>query len=607
MARLRIVVVAQETDGDVYPLATCKFYAPGTATASGSSTSGTPFAGSLYAAISGGSPISTTQTLGSNGTLVVWTTSKSRVDVGIEPAGGGTAFVRQYEAAELDPADVVTSVSGEQSVIQTGTLAAPSVAWTSDLDTGFNVDSDGDVGVSKDGVGILETSGTTTYLRSPDGTDAATLTDAGVFTAPNVIKSHGYYLVTDYGITMSSSSTVAAANTTALQTLWTTVATDGGGVIVFPPGFCALNATTLDHALGFSSAVSIQGAGGNTILYFHGATGPFLNVATGATSAINYGFFRDFQFRHDDPVTSGATLQLGFVGNYLFENIRSIYNTPDAASLTSVRLAGSASALKFVNCKFATRSDEATLSGAGLVPIGLDVAISAGSPGGIEFHGTEFSGCQNISTGIRWLNTAAIDTVTFSGLCLVKDHETGMRFGFGSNNGTVANLIANGLTIDGITGQSLHYTPGGTASVINHQYVGCWFSGIDYIAILDNTGAGTLRGIQIDGCYLTGGTVRSIIASGVMSELYITSNRISTDVTAGGRYGLDIGDGVNAITDVNIEGNRIQVGASTAGAAQIAANVSPMHFGGGIVRGVRPVINGTLSNARVVTDYAFAP
>lgn len=125
MARLRIIVVAQETDGDVYALATCKFYEPGTAAASGSSTSGTPFAGNLYAAISGGSPISTTQTLGSNGTLVVWTTSKSRVDVGIEPAGGGTAFVRQYEAAEFDPADVATLTGTE--TLTNKTLTTPAV------------------------------------------------------------------------------------------------------------------------------------------------------------------------------------------------------------------------------------------------------------------------------------------------------------------------------------------------------------------------------------------------------------------------------------------------------------------------------------------------
>lgn len=125
MARLRILVVAQETDGDVYALATCKFYQPGTATASGSSTSGTPFSGNLYAAIAGGSPISTTQTLGSNGTLTVWTDSKSRVDVGIEPAGGGTAFVRQYEAAEFDPADVATLTGTE--TLTNKTIASPDI------------------------------------------------------------------------------------------------------------------------------------------------------------------------------------------------------------------------------------------------------------------------------------------------------------------------------------------------------------------------------------------------------------------------------------------------------------------------------------------------
>ena len=93
-----------------------------------------------------------------------------------------------------------------------------------------------------------------------------------------------------------------------------------------------------------------------------------------------------------------------------------------------------------------------------------------------------------------------------------------MRFGFGSNNGGVSNLIANGLTIDGITGQAVHYTPTGTASVINHQYVGCWFYADDYIFLLDNGGAGTLRGIQINGSYLTGAAIRSVYAAGAMSE-----------------------------------------------------------------------------------------
>lgn len=608
MARLRIIVVAQETDGDVYALATCKFYAPGTATASGSSTSGTPFAGNLYAATSGGSPISTTQTLGSNGTLVVWTTSKSRVDVGIEPAGGGTAFVRQYEAAELDPADVITLLD-TQVVLPTGTLAAPSAAWTSDLDTGFNVDSDGDVGVSKDGVGILETSGTTTYLRSPDGTEAATLTDAGAFTAPGILVRWGTYFLGDglsvtwYGtraLAAAAGAGAATANTTAIEAAAATIGTAKGGELVLPAGWIPVDPIDLDTGVN-GYPFTMRGVAGSTYLYFTGGTGPFLHLAPDSGRSVVFGSMRDVWMAHQSVVSSGATLKVSYAQQFAFENVRQInLDAAGLAPLISVELAGSASALKFSNCKFITHTDSG-----GTAPTGLSVAQSTGSIGGIEFHGTEFSGCQNLSTGVRWVNTVGIDTVTFSGLCLIKDHETGMRFGFGANTGTLANLVANGLFVDGITGQALHYTPGGTAVIQNHQYIGCWFSADDYICILDNSGAGTLRGIQINGSYLTGAAVRSVIASGVMSELYITNNRISTDVVAGGRYGLDIGDGVNAISDVNIEGNRILVGASTAGAAQIAANVTPMHFGGGIVRGVRPVINGTLSSARVVTDYAF--
>lgn len=381
-----------------------------------------------------------------------------------------------------------------------------------------------------------------------------------------LLRRMGIYVVSDYGMVPSSSSAYAASNTTAFQSVWTLCATNGGGVLLFGVGLWALNATTLDHGLSSSSTISILGNSGATLLYFHGTTGPFLNIASTSGSRVDYGFIRDLQFRHNDVVASGATLQLGYVQSYLIENVRSIFNSSDKASMVSVRLHGWASAIKFSNCKFTTRADEATLTSGGLFPIGLDVAITSGSPGGIEFHGTEFSGCVNRSTGIRFVNTVFIDTVWFSGGCLIKDHETGIRFGISNDNGGVGNLLANNLVIDGVTGASVHMTPGGTAEVINHQYVGCWFVGLDYNFLIDNSGGGTLYGIQIDGCYLTGANIRAVFAYGEVDELVITGNRITFDGNTAGTVAVDIGDDANAVTDVVIVGNRIAVGGSTADA-----------------------------------------
>lgn len=480
---------------------------------------------------------------------------------------------------------IVGSLTGQSSKGQQILLTD----YSSDSNYAFTVKNPGTGGLggrfqasNGNDIGLFNDAAST--LKSKDGTRYVVVSNSGVaVTAPSATFSingqsvgAGYqvYNVLDYGLVSGSSSSNAAANTTAFQTLWATVADAGGGVIYFPAGFWSLNATTLNHAngSGASSAISVLGAGGATLLYFHGTTGPFLNIASSSDSPINYGFFRDFQLRHNDTVTSGATLQLGYVGNYLFENIRSIYSDSAKASATSVRLIASASFLKFRGCKFSTRADASTLSG--LVPIGLDVVVSTGTVGGLEFIDTQFNGCQDHSVGIRFVNTVGIDTVTFSGLCLVKDHETGIRFGFGNDNGGVANVIANGLIVDAITGQSVHYSPTYTAGVPpasasrseNHQYNGCWFSGNDYIFLIDNSGAATVRGIQIVGSYLSGGGTRSITVGGVVTELVINGNRITCDANAAGKVALDIGDGSNAVTDVTITGNRIAVAGSSADA-----------------------------------------
>lgn len=103
-ARLRTRIVALDALGNVRASATVKFFVKGTATASGATASGTPFAGNLYAAVTGGSPVSTTQTADANGQVIVYTDTPERFDVGVE-ATGVNARVFTYEPMELDPSD----------------------------------------------------------------------------------------------------------------------------------------------------------------------------------------------------------------------------------------------------------------------------------------------------------------------------------------------------------------------------------------------------------------------------------------------------------------------------------------------------------------------
>lgn len=602
MARLRAVIVALDTEGDVYAGAAVKFYVAGTASAAGSTTSGTPFAaGSLYAAISGGSPISTTGTLNSSGTLMVFSDGKARFDVGIEPAAGGTAFTRTYESMELDPADVLT-LFDTQLVMPTGTIAAPSLAQTGNLDTGFGVDSGGDPFVSKNGVGILETISTTTYLRSPDGTEAITLTDAGLGTVPRVLEAFGYYNVRDYGIlTGYNSSTNAAANTTALQLLWTQVAATDG-VVFFPTGYYPFNATLLDHGLNAAVGVSLLGTGPSSVLQFHNTSGVSLDIATTSASRLARTYVRDLRIEH--PATpTGATVQIGSVSKFVFDRVDIVAQSSSLASLVPFKLTGTATAVVISNCKFETQYTGAVL------PIGIDVANSSTSAG-LTILNTEVSGYAANSFGIRFNNAGAIDTVWIGGSgTLIKDHIRGITKSTGA--GAISNVTVVGIHIDGISGagSACVYIDAPAGSTVGTWIFGdCWFGGTpstyaDYGFFVTENG-GAVTGIQIDHSYFTNIDTCCIYIGTGVDDVSITNNRVNgSAITSGGDSAIVIA-GTSA--DVRIEGNYVVVNSSAFATVSIAAGASPMHFGGGILRGKRAQIAGTLSSARVVDDHAYA-
>ena len=111
MARVRYKRVIMQSDGDVLSGATVKVWTANTGSVSGATTTGTPISTSIYAAVSGGSPISSTLTTNSRGEVDFYADFKdaARVDLGVDALGSDPARVFSYEAPEFDAVDLVRS------------------------------------------------------------------------------------------------------------------------------------------------------------------------------------------------------------------------------------------------------------------------------------------------------------------------------------------------------------------------------------------------------------------------------------------------------------------------------------------------------------------
>lgn len=176
MARLRARVLVQDDDGNIETGATVKLYEPGTASVVGLVTTGTPFAGNIYAAITGGSPGSTTRTSDANGEVVVFTDAQQRMDVGIETSTG--ARVSAYEPWEFDPADVLTTGSTGISVGTDG--AANGIVQTHGTAGGLRVYDR--AAPYTDYNEMYDSGGVFGLYSSALGTDALTVSAVGLLT-----------------------------------------------------------------------------------------------------------------------------------------------------------------------------------------------------------------------------------------------------------------------------------------------------------------------------------------------------------------------------------------------------------------------------------------
>lgn len=453
-------------------------------------------------------------------------------------------------------------------------------------------------------------------LRSPNGSNllqvtntaiamTGTVTIGGVavgggVTVYNVLLNSfgaGYQLVT------GTNSTNAAANSAALEALWTAVAGAGGGVIYVPPGQFPLEAnTTLDHGLGYSTSVSLAGAGPQSLLKFYGTTGPYLNIATGAASALARTYIRDLSIYHGSIPTSGATIQLGSVQQFEFRGVKMPNSGSGYGAINCVALSGAASGISFRDCKFETRNDLATLVSGGLTPYGLVVGNTSAS-GGLYMENTEWSGVYTGTgtgrgTGIRFVNSALWDTVWIGPGTLIKDWQYGIDKPGGPVGG-IANVTLAACHIDGCasTGVRLVPTTGGCATWL---FEGVWIAGDDYDVQANTSNGGTLATLTFNGGYYTNATVRALDLAGV-TNLEINGGTYLTSVNGGGDAGIYIDAGC---TNVVAKPAIVTVSSGAAASVLIEGSVDPAILEPGIVRG-KDVIFASTGTTRKLGTYVY--
>lgn len=436
------------------------------------------------------------------------------------------------------------------------------------------------------------------YIRSPNGTYNAYIDNTGEFYAPGLLLRRWRHFAKDYGVTSYAerftaaavSSTEKANNATNLANLINNLPNSGYGEVELGPGWTPSNQLSINPTIN-GRTVGLSGVGQDSVLYFAGNTGPYLNIATGA-NGITYGKFRDFSIAHEGVPGSGATLRLGRLLDCTFENVKMInLDNPNQAPLISVEMILSCQVVKFFNCTFITRTDVSVMSAAGLVPVGCDFAQTL-SGGGFEFHATKFNGAQDgitlatLGTVMRFRNTIPMDTVWFGPGSHLKGGAVGLRFGFGNDNGQIHNLIATGFSIDAMSDRSVWYnltkSALGTMDQFNHQWNSCWFYGGNYNFFIDNSnGANYQRIIIGSGSYLSGGNQAAIKTVGPMKNLHLDNLSINADQNNNSLGGVvDVGTDSAVIRSFKCNNTDIVAGANAGSCVKVGVNVAPATVNG---------------------------
>lgn len=436
-------------------------------------------------------------------------------------------------------------------------------------------------------------------LHSPNGTYTASLSNAGLFTAPGVIEQFGIYNVeansTGYELLRGANGTNAAANATALTSLWAAVAAAGGGTIYFPPGDWPLNAVTLNHGLTTAKSISLVGAGGATVVKFYGAAGPYLSIATTSTSPIQMCGIRNLYINHGAVPSSGATIRLGYTSRYVLENVNVFGNE----AFVALQLIGSSS----IHAKSCTFSVHGTTN-AVCVELAQTVAT-----GGVQLTSCDLSGAYPTTRGLVFSNSATVDTVVLTG-CSLKDHDIGFGTRFGT--GIVTNVQMNGGYTDGCD-YGVVLAPYLSGAVYgSFDFSNVWMYGAKQNLVLSTASGGELTSVSVTGGTMPGAVNGPISIIGAVTDVNLTGIRCGGGETNnGGFYGvalLDDGSG-NVPNIVTIIGNTIKVGPSTVACIAAPAATATFTIVGNTLIGSADAdglaLTGGTSAARVAANNSY--
>lgn len=438
-------------------------------------------------------------------------------------------------------------------------------------------------------------------IQSNDGTDYIDISNSGVavtgafsINGQSVGAGVAVYNVLDYQIISGTDSTYAANNTTKLATLWTTVATAGGGVIYFPPGQYAFNASTvLDHGLNTTvRGMGIMGARQATKLNLYGTAGPWFSFATAVGSACQDGFFKDVAIWHKESTASGATIRHGALSNWTYENIHMVDSGGGLAPYYGIEIAGSVAQTNIwvQDCKFEKTK------------IACIRVANTSASGGLFIRRCDLSGNGSTSFGIDCVNSGAFDTIDVVS-SLLKDHSAAIRKVSGA--GYVSNVSVGLCKLDGVANYGIQVQPPTSSACTTWQISDCWIAAENRGIWMDETGGGSLTGVQISDTYITatindGPNDGGIVIGAGVDQTIITNNRINAAATNfSTTYGIDIGGASGTITDVTVIGNWIKVGGSASGAMRISSGADPVVSAGNTFRGVNDVFGGSTGTSRI--------
>jgi hypothetical protein len=592
VARLRARIKVTDASGNNVDGAVLKLYEPGTAVVTGLATSGTPFASPIYAGPAGGVNLGHVHATDNNGEVVIWTPSPTRYDVGIEYSG--SARVSRYEAFEFDPSDVLTAAPGAQSVLQTGTLAAPSLAQAGNLNTGFNVDSDGNPSVVKDGIGLLEAFATSTVLRSPNGEHEAILTDAGVFTAPGLLRFFGYVNVRDHNVLASGGSGQASTNTSILNALFESEAASRR--YFFPAGDYPIGAgLNVNHnqGAGASKSISLVGVAGQSSLTCYGTAGPWISFGTNADSPLYGGGIEDLLVFHGETPASGATVAVGNIvagpGIFAFNNMRIKAGSASNASFIGIQngIGAFGGGFHMENGKIDLRADSLVTA------VGVLIANSAPTSA-ISIRNVGIDGEMGHSHGIRLQNTGEIDTINLREVS-IKDHSLCFYMP-GTCTAPVTNVFLTDVILDGCQDYNILVQPGVGGSLGNVNVQGIWMSSEERCVQLDETNGGTVGSWRFIGGDSHNATLGIFGLGAGVSNIKLIGMELGSNISAAGEWGVDACGAAGAGVAIDVIGCTISVLAGAAGALRMSTAVEPFVVANNTYRGVDasvPADNGT--------------